>query len=109
MIYTLEHIKSAFNAGKYFNTYNQKSDKFEEFNLKEISNISYRDNRNCPQCESDDVKWIFCIQVGNNSSKGAKEMSKSICNKCGYEDVMGGFEEVNKINFRNKKIDSIIV
>ena len=69
-----------------------------EFNLP--LNIVYdRTLNNCPECGSDKVLHLYCINI--------KTRKEEKCKSCGFKSEYR-FELLNKINRRTEKIDKIL-
>lgn len=61
----------------------------------------------CPKCGSKNVGKFFTIPVGMKNPVSPIE-EKDKCYDCKYEEPKNGFELINKIEIRNKKIETIL-
>ena len=85
------------------------SNQNKTYDLEKLQKYGYiktlEDLSACPNCRSKNITWKFFIPT--DCSEPAKP-SLSVCQKCGYEDVRGGFEKTNKAILREKKINQIL-
>lgn len=61
----------------------------------------------CPKCGSKNVGKFFTIPV-NMKNPVLHIGTKDKCYDCKYEEPKDGFELINKIEIRNKKIETIL-
>ncbi len=59
----------------------------------------------CPKCKSKNITWKFYVATDGSESSIP---SQTKCNKCGYSDKKGGFEQTNMSLLREEKINKII-
>lgn len=71
-----------------------------------LLHLNYIVDRNCPMCGSSQVSKRYLVPVGDYVGNQPL-LEYNICKRCLFETT-DRFEDLNKANRRNKKIDDLL-